>query len=92
MKKILIATALLLTATGMASAGGLRLYSGNYSADVLSRLGTHHVMSKSMSHERMPFDVDATRTASIVMPSGDAPGVHGNYAPDVTRFEINSGR
>ena len=89
MKKLIIASAIVFAATGMAAAESNRLYGGNYSASVLDQYGAPGVIAASASGTGL----DRMATASVTAPiAAQAPGVEGNYAANVTRFEIASGR
>ncbi|MCB1419257.1 MAG: hypothetical protein KDJ74_09735 [Notoacmeibacter sp.] len=82
MNRILIASALILGATGFAAAENPTLYSGNYSASVLNQYGAPGVAP-------VASPVDTMNTASVAAPlSFDNDGAVGT----ITKFDIHSGR
>lgn len=80
MKKLIIAAAVVLGATGLAAAESNRLYTGNYSASVLEQYGAPGVSASGT----VSYDVDRTATASITAPSSVN---NGNYSANVTAFD-----
>ena len=86
MKKLIIASALVIAATGMAAAENNRLDTGNYSANVLQDYGAPGVTASGTVN----YDIDRMATASITAPSADhGRMIHGNYSANVTAADIH---
>ena len=80
MNRILIASALILGATGFAAAENPVLYSGNYSASVINQYGAPGFEA--------PASTDRFTTSSVTAPQAAETAPFGNYSANIRAEDV----